>query len=275
MELEPLLKDSRIPVLGGFIGATEGGETTTLGRNGSDYTATLVGGALVAQEIQIWTDVAGVLTTDPRVVRHAHTVGRLSYGEAAKLARFGAKVLYPQAIRPAAERGIPIRVLNSYAPEEKGTLVWDGGDNSGGGVKAIAHKEGVSIVRVEAVGAVGPEGLTGALLKTLRQNQITADALGASDSGASLAISDARSLSRAVNELSRYGAVQVEGRCAIVCLVGEGLFCGSEITAQALDALGGAHIRLVWHSASRGSLLLAVPEEQARQAVARLHDLFF
>lgn len=270
-ELGRLLDASSIPVMGGFIGATEDGETTTLGRNGSDYTAALVGSALAAREIQIWTDVAGVLTTDPRVVRHARTVWHLSYSEAARLARFGAKVLYPEAIRPAAERGIPIRVLNSNAPDERGTLVCNGGDNHDGGIKAIAHKGGVSVVRVEA----GSEEFIGALFETLRRCHITADALSASESGMSLAISDAGSLSRAVDELSRYGAVQVESHCAIICLVGEGLSRAPEVAARALGALGGLHVRTVFQGDLPGSLLLTVPEEQAGQTVARLHELFF
>jgi aspartate kinase len=271
-ELEPLLAASNIPVMGGFIGATAGGATTTLGRNGSDYTAALVGGALAAKEIQIWTDVTGVLTTDPRVVTHARTIRRLSYAQAVKLACFGAKVIYPQAIRPAADRGIPIRILNSYAPDADGTLVCADADNSDGCVKAIAHKEGVSIVRIEA-GETG--GFRSELSKTLRQKQIVADAMTASKSAASLAISDVADLSRAVAELSMYGAVRVEERCAIVCLVGRGLSPAAEITARTLDALGRAQVKCVWHRAMRGSLLVAVPEEQAKQAVACLHDLLF
>lgn len=271
-ELEQLLAASSIPVMGGFIGATVGGETTTLGRNGSDYTAALVGGALAANEIQIWTDVTGVLTTDPRVVSHARTVRRLSYAEAVKMACFGAKVIYPQAIRPAAGRRIPIRILNSYAPDADGTLVCADADDSNGCVKAIAHKCGISIVRIEAGGT---NGFRGELFKTLRQKQIVADVMAASKATASLAISDACSLSRAVSELSIHGAVRVEESCAIVCLVGAGLSAGTEIKARTLDALCEAQIKCVWHRAVRGSLLFVVPEEQARQAVARLHDLLF
>lgn len=274
-ELEPLLAASEIPVLGGFIGATARGETTTLGRNGSDYTSALVGGALRAREIQIWTDVAGVMTTDPRIVRHARTVRRLSYAEAARLASFGAKVIYPQAIRPAAEEGIPIRVLSSYAPEEEGTLVWANADHSNGTVKAIAHKGGFSILHVDADGAHGAEGFVGALFEALRRNEISVEALTASESGASLAVSDAEVLPRALDGLSALGPVNAERGRAIICLVGEGLLCDSHLTARVFNALGGMNAALVSHGASRHSLLLAVPEEEAVTAVTRLHDLFF
>src|SRR5438552_2238677 len=122
-ELAPLLDGGMIPVLGGYIGASAAGVTTTLGRGGSDYTAALVGAALGAGEIQIWTDVSGVQTADPRVVRGARTIPSLSYAEAAELAYFGAKVLHPKTIQPAKDRGIPVRICNSRAPDDPGTLV--------------------------------------------------------------------------------------------------------------------------------------------------------
>lgn len=141
-ELRPFLETSVVPVLGGFIGATTDGATTTLGRGGSDYTAALLGAALGAREIQIWTDVTGVLTADPRVVPEAQTVERLSYSEAAELAYFGAKVLHPKTIQPAIESSIPVRICNSHAPGERGTLVGPETETSPRTVKAIAHKSG-------------------------------------------------------------------------------------------------------------------------------------
>ena len=136
----PLLDAALVPVLGGYIAATPGGRTTTLGRGGSDYTAALVGAALAAREIQIWTDVSGVLTADPRVVPGARPIPRLSYAEAAELAYFGAKVLHPKTIEPATARRIPVRICNSLAPDDPGTVVAAEPAVWPGAVKAIAHK---------------------------------------------------------------------------------------------------------------------------------------
>ncbi|HEX4628455.1 MAG TPA: aspartate kinase, partial [Gemmatimonadales bacterium] len=145
-ELVPLLEGGSVPVLGGYIAATRSGATSTLGRGGSDYSAALVGAALGAAEIQIWTDVSGVLTADPRIVKGARTIPRLSYAEAAELAYFGAKVLHPRTIQPALDRCIPVRICNSHVPDEPGTLVTAEADVWPETVKAIAHKRGITIV---------------------------------------------------------------------------------------------------------------------------------
>ena len=154
-QLEPLIASGVVPVLGGFIGATLSGETTTLGRGGSDYTAALIGAALEADEIQIWTDVPGVLTADPRLVPKAHTVPQLSFEEAAELAYFGAKVLHPKTLHPAIERDIPVRICNSRAQESGSTLVVGETKKSPQTVKAIAHKTGVTTVQVTSTRMLG------------------------------------------------------------------------------------------------------------------------
>jgi aspartate kinase len=139
-ELLPLVKRKRIPVLGGFFGATSAGVTTTLGRGSSDYSATLIGAALNAREIQIWTDVDGIQTADPRLVKATRTVPHVSYEEATHLAKLGARVMHPKMIEPVIAQGIPIRILNSHAPHQRGTLISSKPTSSKGGVKAIAHK---------------------------------------------------------------------------------------------------------------------------------------
>ncbi len=159
-ELAPLLDGELIPVLGGYIGATPQGVTTTLGRGGSDYSAALVGAALGAREIQIWTDVNGVLTADPRVVADARTIPALSYAEAAELAYFGAKVLHPRTLQPATDHGIPVRICNSRAPGEPGTLVTAQGVGRVGAVTAIAHKSGITVLQIpQIIAELRPLGL--------------------------------------------------------------------------------------------------------------------
>ena len=139
-ELLPLVKRKRVPVLGGFFGATIDGVTTTLGRGSSDYSATLIGAALHAREIQIWTDVDGIQTADPRIVKTTRTVPHVSYEEATHLAKLGARVMHPKMIEPVIAQGIPIRILNSHAPKQRGTLISGKPAGSSGGIKAIAHK---------------------------------------------------------------------------------------------------------------------------------------
>ena len=140
VQLLPLVNAKRVPVLGGFIGATRDGLTTTLGRGSSDYSATLIGAALHARAIEIWTDVDGIQTADPRLVKSTRTVPHISYAEAAQLAKLGARVMHPKMIEPVVAARIPIRILNSHAPQHPGTLISDDGSHPNGGVKAIAHK---------------------------------------------------------------------------------------------------------------------------------------
>src|SRR5207248_7564184 len=167
--LTPLLDDGLVPVLGGYIAATADGITTTLGRGGSDYSAALVGAALGAQEIQIWTDVSGVLTADPRVVPGAGTIPSLSYAEAAELAYFGAKVLHPKTIQPAMERDIPVRICNSHAPGDPGTVVTARGEVRAGAVKAIAHKTGITVLQINSTRMLGAYGFLRGLFEVFER----------------------------------------------------------------------------------------------------------
>jgi aspartate kinase len=182
-------------VLGGFIAATTHGATTTLGRGGSDYTAALIGAALSANEIQIWTDVTGVLTADPRVVPEAQTVERLSYSEAAELAYFGAKVLHPKTIQPAIENAIPVRICNSRAPEESGTLVGPT-ETSPSTLKAIAHKTGVTIVQITSARMLGAYGFLSALFDVFDRYRTVIDVVTTSEVSVSLSLDDARLVAR-------------------------------------------------------------------------------
>src|SRR5574341_854214 len=163
--LQPLVETKKIPVLGGFIGSTGTGVTTTLGRGGSDFTAAIVGAALDAREIQIWTNVSGVLTADPRVVPDARTIPVLSYQEAAELAYFGAKVLHPKTIQPAVDKNIPVRVCNSHAPRDAGTLIVAQSEAAPQTIKAIAHKNGIPVVQITSARMLGAYGFLRALFE--------------------------------------------------------------------------------------------------------------
>jgi aspartate kinase len=273
-ELRPLLETGVVPVLGGFIGATINGATTTLGRGGSDYTAALLGAALSANEIQIWTDVTGVLTADPRVVPEARTVERLSYSEAAELAYFGAKVLHPKTIQPAIENAIPVRICNSHLPEESGTLVGPT-ETSPGALKAIAHKTGVTIVQITSARMLGAYGFLRALFEVFDRYRTVIDVVTTSEVSVSLSLDDARSLPAIVEELEQLGTVGVEKGRAIICVVGEGLRGTPGVAGRVFSTISDINVSLISQGASSVNFTFAVEEERATEVVTRLHEEFF
>jgi aspartate kinase len=274
-EVLPLLQRGAVPVLGGFIGAAPSGATTTLGRGGSDYTGALVGAALDAREIQIWTDVTGFLTADPRVVPGAHPIAHLSYAEAAELAYFGAKVLHPKTIQPAVERAIPVRVCNSHFPQEPGTRIDSNAFPSPEGVKAIAHKAGVTVVQVSSARMLGAYGFLRALFEVFDRNRTAVDVISTSEVSVSLSLDDTRALSTIVEELRGLGSVQVEDGYAIVCAVGEGLRATPGIPARVFGAVADLDVALISQGASSINLTFVVREDAVRTVVQRLHHGFF
>jgi aspartate kinase len=274
-ELAPLIEKEEVPVLGGFMGATVSGETTTLGRGGSDYTASLVGAALQAREIQIWTDVTGVLTADPRLVSKARTISRLSYAEAAELAYFGAKVLHPKTIQPAVEWGIPVRVCNSRTPDEAGTVIGTEKESSPHTVKAIAHKKGITVLQVTSARMLGAYGFLHALFEVFNRHQTAVDVVTTSEVSVSLSLDDTRTLPEIVKELQELGSVRVDERLAMVCIVGEGISHTPGIAARVFSTISDINVSLISQGASSINLTFVVEEAHVHEAVSRLHQTFF
>jgi len=273
--LNPLVDSGFVPVLGGFIGATPNGLTTTLGRGGSDYTAALVGAALSAREIQIWTDVSGVLAADPRVVNNARTIPRLSYAEAAELAYFGAKVLHPKTIQPAVEGNIPVRICNSRQPDELGTLVCAETETAPRTVKAIAHKTGVTTIQITSARMLGAYGFLRALFEVFDRHRTAVDVVTTSEVSVSLSLDDASALPGIVTELEKLGTVRVEKGRAIICVVGEGLRGTPGIAARVFSTISDINVTLISQGASSINLTFAVEESRAGETVTRLHKAFF
>ena len=274
-EILPLIEASFIPVLGGFIASSLKNATTTLGRGGSDYTAALVGACCEAREIEIWTDVTGVLTADPRVVEKARTIRLLSYSEAAELAYFGAKVLHPKTIQPAVERRIPVRICNSRAPQEAGTLVCSEREAAPSTVKAIAHKTGITTVQITSGRMLGAYGFLRAIFEIFDRHRTAVDVVTTSEVSVSLSLDDASALPAILEELKTLGAVEVEKERAIICVVGEGLRSTPGVAARVFNTISDINVSLVSLGASSINLTFAVDEPHARQAVARLHRAFF
>jgi aspartate kinase len=276
-ELRPLLKAKRIPVLGGFIAATMKGVTTTLGRGSSDYTATLVSAVLDAREAQIWTDVNGVLTADPRLIKTARTVPQLSYEEAAELARFGAKVLHPKMIQPAAEQKIPVRICNSRAPEEAGTLICARTQAATQGtVKAIAHRTGMTTVEVTSKPAFVANGFLHAIQGISDRYQVALDIVATSEIGVLLASEETSALALIIQDLQEVGSVKVKRGRAIICCVGEGLQEGKAGSAIKLrNALNEVDSTMIWDSTSSNNFISVLDEGFAGTVIQRLHHAIF
>jgi aspartate kinase len=271
--LAPVLAESKVPVLGGFIGSTSDGLPTTLGRGGSDFTASIVGAALHASRIEIWTDVDGILTTDPKLCPDARRVPTMSFEEAADLAYFGAKVLHPASIAPAMRKNIPVWVLNSRNPEGKGTeIVAHPGDECV--MKAITAKKGVTVVDVEAVRWLAPE-LLREIFEVFERHQYSLDLLSASRGSLSLLVTSTDGLPAIAEELKGLANVRWENHKALVCLVGEKVRRQPEIASQVFRALSDVDLRMICQGASERNISFLVQESLAEDLVRRLHRLFF
>jgi aspartate kinase len=274
--LEPLLAEGIVPVMGGFIASSAAtGETTTLGRSGSDYTAGLVGAALRSKEIQIWTDVSGVLTADPRVVAEARTIPRLSYAEAAELAYFGAKVLHPKTILPAVVRNIPVRICNSRDARAPDTVVYFDAEMTPRTVKAIAHKTGVHILHITSARMLGAYGFLRAIFEVFERHRTAVDIVTTSEVSVSLSLEETNALDEIVEDLKQIGAVRVEPGRAIVCIVGEGLRTTPGIAGRVFSTIKEINVLLISQGASSINLTFVVEERHVAEAVRSLHAAFF
>jgi aspartate kinase len=270
----PLVKKKKVPVLGGFIGSAKGtGITTTLGRGGSDYSASLFGAAVKADVIEIWTDVDGMLTADPRVVPKAHLIEQIAFDEASELASFGAKVLHPNTIAPAVRLGIPVYVLNSRRPEGTGTKITFEAPKRA--VSAIAGKNNVSLVKVGSPRMLLTEGFLRSLFEIFERHATSVDVVATSEVSVSLTVDDPSRLEAIVSDLRALGDVSVERNRGIVAVVGGAIADGGEAMARALAALGDVRVHMLSLSATGINLTMVVDDDQVKPAMQRLHAAFF
>ena len=268
-----VLRDGAVPVLGGYIGATADGVTTTLGRGGSDFSAALFGAALEADAIEIWTDVDGMLTADPRVVPDARLIEHIRFDEAAELATFGAKVLHPSTIAPAVRRGIPVFIFNSHRPAGKGTRITF--DAPGSAVRAIAGKGNVVIVKVRSPRMLATPGALRGIFEVFERNKTSVDVVATSEVSVSLTVDDDQHLDDVVAQLRVFGDVGIERDRGIVALVGAGLGESSPTMARALAAVGDVRLHMLSLSATGINLTLIVEAGEVSGIMRRLHAEFF
>jgi len=270
----PLVREGKIPVMGGFIASAKGtGVTTTLGRGGSDYSASLFGAAVRADAIEIWTDVDGMLTADPRVVPDARLIQQIAFDEASELASFGAKVLHPNTIAPAVRLGIPVYVLNSRRPEGTGTKITFEAPKRA--VTAIAGKTSVTLIKVGSTRMLLTEGFLRALFEIFERHRTSVDVVATSEVSVSLTIDEASQLESIVGDLRALGDVSVERNRGVVAVVGGAIAEGGVSMARALGALGDARVHMLSLSATRINLTIVMDDEQVKPAMQRLHAAFF
>ena len=276
-KLGPVLVKSRIPVMGGFIAATQEGIPTTLGRGGSDFSAAIVGAALTAERIEIWTDVEGMMTTDPRLCAEARTIRQISFNEAAELAYFGAKVLHPATLLPAIEQNIPVYVLNSRNLKSKGTRITAHAPRSRDIFRAITAKTGVSMVNVVASRGLMVHNFLRSVFEALDRHGCPVNLVAISEVSLSFTMESKRLPETLLAELEEIADVTCEDQQAIVCLVGEDIHGKPGIAANVFTtvAKAGVNVRMISQGASEINISFVIKEGDVPQAVRHLHRHFF
>jgi aspartate kinase len=271
----PHLNEGRVVVMGGYIGSTLSGSTTTLGRGGSDYSAAIAGAALNAEEIQIWTDVDGMMTADPRIIPSAWKVKEISFDEASELAYFGAKVLHPLTVLPAVEKNIPVYILNSRKPNGSGTRITREAKPCRNLIKSIACKRDITIVTVSSSRMLMAHGFLRALFEVFDRYHTSVDMVATSEVSVSLTLDNASSLQAIVTELKQLGDVQVSAKTALICLVGNNLKYTPGVARRAFGSLADINILMVSHGASNINFSFLIDDKNTTAAIQKLHADFF
>ena len=272
----PELQES-IPIVQGFIGATEAGDTTTLGRGGSDYSASLIGAALEVEDIEIWSDMDGILTADPTIIHDAKVVDRMTFREAAELAYFGAKVLHPDTILPAVENDIPIHIYNTRNQESGGSLIRrefpEGHEHPV--VKSIAYKENISVLNLTSTRTFQAHDFFRKVFEVLDRHRMVADLVSTSEVSISIAFHKDVDPRPVLNELSKFSVASVENTKAIVCLVGERMRNFPGLPARVFQSLDNVHINMISQGASEVNLSFVIDEADIERVIRKLHQMFF
>lgn len=271
----PQLAKTQVVVMGGFIASTENGVTSTLGRGGSDFTASIVGAGIGAEEIQIWTDVDGMLTADPTVFTGAHRVRVISFDEAAELAYFGAKVLHPSTVMPAVDKNIPVLILNSRRPDVEGTRITKVTVPSSNVVKSIACKKNVTVLNIRSTRMFMAHGFLRSIFEIFDRHQTSVDMVSTSEVSVSLTIDQGNGMADILRELREFADVSIDEGQAIVCIVGANIRNTPGVAARVFSSLGDVNVCMLSQGASALNIGFVVAGADLPKAVQRLHDEFF
>lgn len=273
--VNPLLAEGKIPVLQGFIGSTADGLATTIGRGGSDFSASLVGAALGAQDIQIWTDVPGILTADPRIVPKVFKIKAISFAEASELAYFGAKVLHPSTLLPAVERNIPVHVCNSMNIDQAGTFISAERIPSNTAIKSIACRKGITIINIHSTRMLLAHGFLSRIFEAFERYETVVDVVSTSEVNVSLTIDTTSKLDAILAELKTFAEVETETDVAVICVVGDNFRTTPGIAGKIFGAIDDINVRMISQGASRINVTFLVRGARMEEVVRRLHDEFF
>jgi aspartate kinase len=273
--LLPACARGEIPVAGGFFGATRQGETTTLGRGGSDWSAALLGAAMGASVVEIWTDVGGMMTADPRVVPEARIIETISFDEASELAYFGARVLHPLTLAPAIEKGIPVRIRSSREPDLPGTEVRATAPSGPSGARSIAYKKGIATVDIVTSRMLMASGFLRTLFEVFARHETPVDMVTTSEVSVSVTVDELVRLDEIRKDLEELAQVEVVPGRALVCLVGQDLKFRPGIAARIFRAVERINILMISQGASRRNVSFVVEEKDVEDAVRLLHREFF
>ena len=264
---------NKLIIAQGFISSAENGSTTTLGRGGSDFTATIIGSALDAEEVQIWTDVDGILTTDPRLVKKARTMETISYTEAAELAFFGAKVVHPSTIQPAVEKKIPVVVKNTRNPAAPGTRIIQ--DSLSKGITGIAGKKNITLINISSSRMLNAYGFLARIFTIFNKYRTPVDLISTSEVSVSMTIEDTKNINSIVSELELIGKTTIESKNGIICLVGKDIWKDSSLIAKIFSILSPASIKMISLGASDVNLSMVLDEDEVDNTIIKLHKTFF
>ncbi len=273
--IKPRLDRGCVPVMGGFIGSTREGVSTTLGRGGSDFSAAIVGAGMQAERIEIWTDVDGMMTTDPNLCPQAHRIKTITFEEAAELAYFGAKVLHPATLLPAIQKNIPVLILNSRNPKNEGTRITTTAPKSKNVFKAIAAKKRITVVDVVATRMLMAHGFLKSIFEVFANHRCPVDMVSTSEVSVSLTVDSNESIAAIAADLAKIADVKYAGRKAIVCLVGENIINTPGIAARVFSAIPDVNIKMISQGASEINISFVIDEADVPQAISRLHQTFF
>ncbi len=274
--VQPKVNNGYVVISQGFIGSTTNGITTTIGRGGSDYSAAIIGALLDAEDIQIWTDVDGILSSDPSIVKDAKKIKVMSFNEAAELAYFGARVLHPETILPAVKKNIPVRVLNSKNPSSSGTLiVAKPKTDKRCIVKSIAYKEGITMISIVSTRMFLATGFLENVFDVFHKYQTVVHTVATSEVSVTATIDNTKNLSHIVKELKQFATVSVTDKKAIICIVGDNLRNTPGLAVRMLSAITDVNINMISQGASEINLSFVVDEDQVDDAVLRLHKELF
>ncbi len=269
--------EDTVPVITGFVGKTEDGAITTVGRNGSDFTASCFAAGLGAEECQIWTDTDGVMTADPRVVESARNIPAMSFAEAGELARYGGRVLHPSTLVPAVKADIPVRVLNTNRPQHPGTVITRAGRDNPDAFTSIAYKENQTVMTIESEGMLGQYGFLARVFDVVAKHEVDIDMVSTSEISVSMTTEGRRDLAPLVAALEPHGTVTVAGNKSLVCVVGRRIRSQTGVAAQVFTALAnaGVNVEMISHGANNINLSLVVDDRQINAAVGSLHRALF